>query len=106
MLALPIPAACMSRRRYPMSRALNLDATLAEVTARCAKLATSITAIETLRSGGTRVVLKSADDAAVVSKAYGNKVMAGVVSRQPTRLMHHSAPEPIGAAPRSRWAHD
>jgi len=89
-----------------MSRALNLDATMADVTARCAKLAAPITAIETLRSGGTRVVLKSADDAAVVSKAFGAKVMAGVVTRQPTRLMHHTAPEPLGAAPRNRWSQD
>jgi hypothetical protein len=89
-----------------MSRALNLDATLADVTARCAKLAAPITAIETLRSGGTRVVLKTADGAAAVSKAYGSKVMAGVVTRQPTRLMHHTAPEPLGAAPRNRWAQD
>jgi hypothetical protein len=88
-----------------MSRAINLDATLADVTARCAKLAAPITAIETLRSGGTRVVLKSADDAATVTKSFGNKVMAGVVTRQPTRLMHHRVAEPLGA-PRNRWAQD
>ena len=89
-----------------MSRAINVDASLADVTARCAKLAAPITAIETLRSGGTRVVLKNADDAATVSKSFGSKVLDGVVTRQPTRLMHHAAPEPIAAAPRTRWSHD
>lgn len=89
-----------------MSRALNVDATPADVTTRCAKLNAAITAIEPLRSGGTRVVLKNAEDALAVAKAFGSKVMAGAVVRQPTRLMHHHVAEPVAAAPRSRWSRD
>jgi hypothetical protein len=88
-----------------MSRALNVDASPADVTARCAKLKAAITAIEPLRSGGTRVVLKNGDDAVAVAKAFGSKVMAGAVVRMPTRLMHHQVAEPV-SAPRSRWSQD
>jgi len=42
--------------------------------------------IEPLQSGGTRVVLLNSHDAAVVSRAYGNKVMSGAVTRMPIRL--------------------
>jgi hypothetical protein len=70
-----------------MSRALNLNAAEAHVVDTCAKHNAVITAIETLRSGGTRVVLRSADDTAVISKAYGNKVLDGTVKRMPSRLM-------------------
>jgi hypothetical protein len=71
-----------------MSRALNLAALEADVVATCAKHNAVITAIETLRSGGTRVVLSNADDTAIISKAYGAKVLTGPVSRMPSRLMH------------------
>jgi hypothetical protein len=71
-----------------MSRAINLDAAEAHVIDTCAKHGAEITSIETLRSGGTRVVLKNADGAALVTKAYGAKVLTGVVARTPSRLMH------------------
>jgi hypothetical protein len=69
-----------------MSRALNLDATQAHVRAMCAKHDAPITQIETLASGGTRVVLQSVDDAAILARAYRKSVIAGPIVRQPTRL--------------------
>ncbi|UAK25928.1 hypothetical protein [Sphingomonas nostoxanthinifaciens] len=69
-----------------MSRALNLDATEAQVTRMCAKHNAEISWIETLYSGGTRVVLKNGDAAATVRRAYGAKVLTGPVTRAPTRM--------------------
>lgn len=71
-----------------MSRALNVNATEQHVVSMCAKHKTPITAIESLRSGGTRVVLMNAVDAARIGKAYGSKVLTGAVQRTPSRLMH------------------
>lgn len=64
-----------------MSRAMNVDADQAEVIARCAKYNATISAIETLISGGTRVVLMNGDDAAVIRKAFGSKIITGLVTR-------------------------
>jgi hypothetical protein len=72
-----------------MSRALNLDATHAHVVTTCTRLDLTITAIETLKSGGTRVVVANADSAATLRSSYGNKVMQGPVQRAPSRLMHN-----------------
>ena len=69
-----------------MSRAINIDATLDHVTATCAKRKLSISAIEPLHSGGTRVVMNNADDTAAVAQTYGRKVITGAVQRVPTRL--------------------
>lgn len=71
-----------------MSRALNVDATEAHVIGMCAKHRAPISVIETLLSGGTRVVLKNADDAARIGKAYGSKIISGVVTRSPIRLQN------------------
>lgn len=71
-----------------MSRAINLAAAEAHVRDLCAKHNATISTIETLRSGGTRVVLLNADDAAVIARVYGSKVLKGPVVRMPTRLMH------------------
>ncbi|KKC25681.1 hypothetical protein [Sphingomonas sp. SRS2] len=71
-----------------MSRAINLDATLAHVTDMCAKHAAVISVIEPLQSGGTRVVLLNAHDTAVITRAYGNKVLTGAVQRMPIRPRH------------------
>jgi hypothetical protein len=71
-----------------MSRALNLDAPQEHVLATCAKHDAAITQIETLVSGGTRVVLKNADDAAVIGRAYRNKQIDGIIVRTPTRTRH------------------
>jgi ABC-type sugar transport system substrate-binding protein len=66
-----------------MSRALNIDATLDAVVAMSAKHNAAISAIEPLLPRGTRVVFMNADGAAVVARAYGSKVMAGAVTREP-----------------------
>lgn len=68
-----------------MSRAINLDALEAHVLATCVKHNAAITAIETLGSGGTRVVFKNAVDATTIAKAYGSKVLTGPVQRKPSR---------------------
>lgn len=72
-----------------MSRAINVNATEAHVIATCAKRKIAISAIETLHSGGTRVVMNNADDTADIAKAYGAKVIAGPVQRTPTRLSRY-----------------
>jgi diketogulonate reductase-like aldo/keto reductase len=69
-----------------MSRALNINANKDEVIAACAKHKVPISAIETLLSGGTRVVMNNADDTARIAKAYGSKVMTGKATRVPTRM--------------------
>jgi hypothetical protein len=69
-----------------MSRAINVSAAKEHVVATCAKRKIVISAIETLQSGGTRVVMNSAADTAIIAKAYGNKVIAGAVTRVPTRM--------------------
>lgn len=70
-----------------MSRAINVNATPEHVIAACAKRKLTISAIEGLPSGGTRVVMNNIDDTAAVAKVYGSKVIAGAVARTPTRLM-------------------
>lgn len=69
-----------------MSRAINVNATQDHVIATCAKRKVGISAIEGLQSGGTRVVMNNAEDAATIAKAYGSKVTAGAVVRVPSRL--------------------
>jgi len=69
-----------------MSRAINVRAAKEHVVATCAKRKIAISAIETLQSGGTRVVMNSAADTAIIARAYGSKVIAGAVTRVPTRM--------------------
>lgn len=71
-----------------MSRALNVDAPREHVLATCAKLRLSYTQLESLVSGGTRVVLLNTDDAARVGKAYKGKIIDGLVTRVPTRTKY------------------
>lgn len=66
-----------------MSRAINVNATNAEVSAMCAKHKATISAIEALPSGGTRVVMMNADDAAVIAKAFKSKILATDTKRTP-----------------------
>ncbi|MEZ0243390.1 MAG: hypothetical protein ACAH11_08455 [Sphingomonas sp.] len=72
-----------------MSRAINIEATEAHVLATCAKKGIPISAIEPLQSGGTRVVFNNADDTALISRAYGAKVLKGPVQRVPTRMSRY-----------------
>nr|WP_084689621.1 hypothetical protein [Sphingomonas changbaiensis] len=69
-----------------MSRAINIDAPRAHVLASCSKRKLPISTIEDLRSGGTRVVMNNAADAAVIATLYGRKVITGLVQRTPLRL--------------------
>ncbi|MBB5714332.1 hypothetical protein [Sphingomonas aerophila] len=69
-----------------MSRAINVNITEAEVLTACRKRGATISAIETLASGGTRVVLTNADAAETMKQAFGRKVIAGPVTRTPLRL--------------------
>lgn len=64
-----------------MSRALNIDAEHDHVVATCAKHKATISAIEKLLSGGTRVVLMNGEGAAAIAKAYGSKILTGPVKR-------------------------
>lgn len=63
------------------SRAINIDADRAHVLATCLAKKATISAVEDLLSGGTRVVLMNGSDAAVIRRAYGKKVIAGPVTR-------------------------
>jgi hypothetical protein len=71
-----------------MSRVLNIAATLDHVVALSAKHNAAISAIEPLSPSGTRVVFMNADDAAVVARAYGSRVLTGPVKRTPWRQQH------------------
>ena len=68
-----------------MSRAINVDATPAQVAGVCATHGAIISAIEALASGGTRVVLMNADAASMMRTAFGRKVLSGEVRRTPLR---------------------
>jgi hypothetical protein len=81
-----------------MSRALNLNASQADVLAMCSTHSAAISCIEGLVSGGTRVVLRTAHDAAVIARVYGAKVITGPTTRIPSKLRH--APAPAAVPPR------
>ena len=70
-----------------MTRAVNVDASLAEVTAACALVGASISAIEPLAGRGTRVVLRSADAADDMRVHYKKKLLDDRAARVPTRLI-------------------
>ena len=63
------------------SRAINVSIDRAAVEALCEKHTTRISAIETLPKGGTRVVMMNGDDAAVMRRVFGTKILAGNVER-------------------------
>jgi len=64
-----------------MSRAINIDATVEEVTASCDKHGIGISSIEPLQSGGTRVVLNNSDDAEKLRRRMKGQIIAGLVVR-------------------------
>lgn len=68
-----------------MSRAINVNAAESDVVAMCKKHSLTVSAIEALASGGTRVVLMNGDAAATARKVFGKKVIAGDVQRTPLR---------------------
>jgi hypothetical protein len=85
---LPVRAAQTALETYIMSRALNLDAPQEHVLETCTKLKLGITQIETLVSGGTRVVLKTADAAAILGRSYKKQIIDGPITRTPSRTIH------------------
>jgi hypothetical protein len=64
-----------------MSRAMNVNATEAEVTRICLEKGAIISAIENLPSGGTRVVFTSGDAATAMRAIFGSKLITGPVAR-------------------------
>ena len=64
-----------------MSRAVQIDVPRDDVTAMCAKRGVTISAIEALVSGGTRVVLNTMADAEIVRTAYRTKLITAPVVR-------------------------
>lgn len=71
-----------------MSRAINLGVPRAEVVAMCEKHNVTISAIEVLPSGGTRVVLMNGYDTAVIAGAFKSRIIEGVVHRTPLVTRH------------------
>lgn len=69
----------------PVSRAINLAMDEKDVRAGCAKHGAAISAIETLQSGGTRVVLMNGAAAETMRKAFGERVLSGGVQRTPLK---------------------
>jgi len=69
------------RDEVPTSRAINVSATEAEVRAECAKQKLPISAIETLLSGGTRVVMMDGDAAATMRRVLKKQILTGPVNR-------------------------
>ncbi|WP_375397965.1 hypothetical protein [uncultured Sphingomonas sp.] len=64
------------------SRAINVTLARADVETLCTKHRTRISGIEILPGGGTRVVMMNGDDAAIMRRAFGKSVIAGVVKRE------------------------
>lgn len=75
-----------------MSRAVVIDASREHVVATCLKHDAGISVIETLPAGATRVVLRTADAAAKITRAYGKSVITGAVDRTPLALVSRSVP--------------
>jgi len=75
-----------------MSRALNIDAPHDHVKASCGSKNAPISSIETLPGGCTRVVLCSADDAAVIKRLYGGKVLTTPQVRTPLSIANRGVP--------------
>lgn len=69
-----------------MSRAFCVTLHIDDVMAACAKNQATISTVEPLHSGGTRVVLINAHDAAVMGRVFAGKMVTGEVVRTPTRV--------------------
>jgi hypothetical protein len=69
-----------------MSRAININAAEADIRATCERLGITISMLERLMSGGTRVVLNNIGDTAALTKAYKTMLLTGPVTRTATRL--------------------
>lgn len=71
-----------------MSRAINVSIPEADVLKRCSEQGALISAIEPLASGGTRVVLTSAEGALKMKRNFGAKlIIEGKVLRNPIKTV-------------------
>jgi hypothetical protein len=68
-----------------MSRTICVKSNQDEVIALCGKHKAAISVVEPLHSGGTRLVLRNAHDAAVMTRAFAGKILTGDVVRTPIR---------------------
>ncbi|WP_039996396.1 hypothetical protein [Sphingomonas sanxanigenens] len=66
-----------------MSRAINQNARQGHVIAACAKRKIGIGAIETLQSGGTRVVMNNAENIAEIAKPMDRRYSRAILSGLP-----------------------
>ncbi|MES2989494.1 MAG: hypothetical protein V4808_16485 [Pseudomonadota bacterium] len=66
-----------------MTRAVNIDALPAEVTAMAARHNATISAIEAIQPHGTRVVFQNAQGAASVAAAFRGRILTGTITRTP-----------------------
>lgn len=69
------------RTEVRVSRAVNVDASEDDIRAVCTKHGVEISAIETLLSGGTRVVTTSAAGADRIRTSFKSKLLTGEVRR-------------------------
>jgi len=69
-----------------VSRAININASEADIGSTCERLGIEVSVLERLVSGGTRVVLNNVRDADVIAKAYKTRLLSGPVTRAATRL--------------------
>lgn len=75
-----------------MSRAINLNASLDDVTSLCTRHAIAISAIEPLTSGGTRVVLLNPDGAERIRTLMKAKIITTPVVRSPMHMARQPSP--------------
>lgn len=81
-----------SARAPGSSRAVNVDAALQVVAALCEQHSISISTIEPLQSGGTRVVLNTSGEAEDVRRRMKSKLIEGPVVRSSLHAARKSAP--------------
>jgi len=75
-----------------LSRAVNVDETLQVVAALCEKHAISISAIEPLKSGGTRVILSTISHADNLRGRLKGKLIEGAVVRSSLHVIRQPIP--------------
>ncbi|WP_404711939.1 hypothetical protein [Sphingomonas sp. MMS24-J13] len=71
-----------------MSRIICIDANRTDVLATCLDRNIRVSMIETLQSGGTRIVLFNSHDAALLGTFYGAKVLTEAITRTSVRFRH------------------
>lgn len=69
-----------------MSRAFCVTMPMDDVIAACARNQATISTVEPLASGGTRIVLINSHDAAVMGRVFAGKILTGTVIRTPLRV--------------------